>query len=67
MHFRHHRRGHEFGHQPFFPGERTGSSISNRNSNVTSVGGVGNVTGSTGGVGGVSRSNVTGSGNVGGH
>ncbi|GAB3958867.1 hypothetical protein GCM10029978_004740 [Actinoallomurus acanthiterrae] len=48
----------------FIPGERPGTNISNRNQNVTSVGGVGNITGSERARGGVTGSTVTGSGNV---
>jgi hypothetical protein len=50
--------------RPRFPSERTGTNISNRNENVTSVGGVGNVTGSAGAQGGVRGSTIRGSGNV---
>ncbi|MEV0402013.1 hypothetical protein [Actinoallomurus sp. NPDC050550] len=50
--------------RPFFPGERPGTNISNRNENITSVGGVGNITGSERARGGVTGSTVTGSGNV---
>ncbi|WP_433178027.1 hypothetical protein [Actinoallomurus sp. CA-150999] len=50
--------------RPFVPGERPGTNISNRNENITSVGGVGNITGSERARGGVTGSTVIGSGNV---